>query len=602
MCVVAGAVVVVVGWPVVEVDDRGTVDVVVVVVAGRTVDVVGGTVVDVVELVELVGALVVGGTVVVVVWAQAAEAVAAHPAPATSSTTVHLRREVMVTSCPLARPGARFSSHPPGSMASMGRSAAASTTTRAAGASRGPVLAPDPAPDLAPDLASAVEVVASFVETFEPGAYGAADAEALVTLFTRIERLGGAGKLLVATRAAEARCHEQGGHRSAAHWLAEVTGDSVGGAAGVLELGEAISSQPEVEDGLRRAKFSPARAKAVSDAANVNPASAEELVRSAESDTFTQLKERCGRAKAEGRSAADEAARSERLRRRRSCRTWTDDNDGAFCLFARHTPDDGARVKAALVAEADRVFDRARRAGRKDTPENYAADALVALVAGGGGRAGGTGGTGGTGGAGGTGTGAGGTGSTDTGAPGGRRRRDPKAVVHLRVDLEALRNGRVGAGQLCEIPGVGPIPVERARELMGDALVKVVITDGVDVATVCNLGRSIPAAVLTALIERDPTCVVPGCDAAGHLEVDHWQKDFARGGQTRWANLARLCGWHHSLKTHQGFTLAGGPGKWEWLAPPTRDRGRDRAAAGGRAGPTGTARAGPDPPPPPPLC
>ena len=116
---------------------------------------------------------------------------------------------------------------------------------------------------------------------------------------------------------------------------------------------------------------------------------------------------------------------------------------------------------------------------------------------------------------------------------------------------------------------------------MGDALVKVVITDGVDVATVCNLGRSIPAAVLTALIERDPTCVVPGCDATGHLEVDHWQTDFARGGQTRWANLARLCGWHHSLKTHQGFTLAGGPGKWEWL-PPRSGPGRGGAPGGAR--------------------
>ncbi len=57
----------------------------------------------------------------------------------------------------------------------------------------------------ASDLAPAVEVIAGFVESFDaPGCMPVRDAEALVTMFTRIERLGGAGKTLAATRAAEA--------------------------------------------------------------------------------------------------------------------------------------------------------------------------------------------------------------------------------------------------------------------------------------------------------------------------------------------------------------------------------------------------------------
>ena len=368
--------------------------------------------------------LVLVGTVVVVVWAQAAEdASTTHPhrheqhdGPPTERGHAHI--------LPAGRPGAR-SRHSP--LAAWPAWVCAPRLRRRGRAPR------------ALEVASAIEVIASFVEAFDPGVYAGSDAEALVAMFTRIERLGGAGKTLSAARAAEARRHEEAGHRSAAHWLATITGDSVGGAACVLELGEAISSQPGVEDGLRRAKFSPARAKAVSDAATVNPASADELVRSAESDTFTQLKERCARAKAEGRSKADEAARSERLRRRRSCRTWTDDDDGAFCLLARLTPDDGARVKAALTAECDRVFDRARLAGRKDSPENYAADALVALVAGGG--AGGLRWPG------------------DAGAWRQAPAVIPKAVVHLRVDLEALRNGRVGPlASSVRSPGWGPSP------------------------------------------------------------------------------------------------------------------------------------------------
>jgi hypothetical protein len=66
--------------------------------------------------------------------------------------------------------------------------------------------------------------------------------------------------------------------------------------------------------------------------------------------------------------------------------------------------------------------------------------------------------------------------------------------------------------------------------LIGDAWVDLVITDGVDVTTICRMGRSIPAALRTAITERDRSCVVPGCDATKGLEFDHWQTDYADGG------------------------------------------------------------------------
>ncbi|MGH9071178.1 MAG: HNH endonuclease signature motif containing protein, partial [Acidimicrobiales bacterium] len=78
----------------------------------------------------------------------------------------------------------------------------------------------------------------------------------------------------------------------------------------------------------------------------------------------------------------------------------------------------------------------------------------------------------------------------------------------------------------------------------------------------------------TALQERDLTCVVPGCEVAHGLEIDHWRVDYAEGGPTCLDNLARLCHAHHLAKTHRGYVLAGGPRHWTWshpvgpLAPP----------------------------------
>ena len=158
---------------------------------------------------------------------------------------------------------------------------------------------------------------------------------------------------------------------------------------------------------------------------------------------------------------------------------------------------------------------------------------------------------------------------SDTHTTGRCRPGGPGATVIVRTDLSALRRGSTRPGEVCEIEGVGPIPVDEAIGAMGRALCHLVITDGVDVTTICRLGRNIPLPLALALLERDRTCVVPGCDVTKGLEFDHWQVDYAQGGTISMDNLARLCKHHHRLKTHQGFRLIGGPGHWEFLAPDT---------------------------------
>ena len=78
----------------------------------------------------------------------------------------------------------------------------------------------------------------------------------------------------------------------------------------------------------------------------------------------------------------------------------------------------GVPLGPALSDEADKLFVEARRAGVREKSGAYLADALLCLV-----------------------TGARGT----TASPG------PKALVHLRVDLLALRRGNTGPGELCDI-------------------------------------------------------------------------------------------------------------------------------------------------------
>ncbi len=403
-------------------------------------------------------------------------------------------------------------------------------------------FANSPAQDGTPgaaQFAAAVEVLAAFVSALEPGRYSGTDAATLVSLFSRAERLCAAGKTVAAARAATANCHLASGARSPAHWLATLTGEPLGQAMGVLRLGGALGEQRGLDEAFRQGRLSPAGAQRVAEAVAVNPESEPELLEVAGSGTFRQLRDSCERAKAVGRKEEDRRAAYERTHAQRHCRTWTD-TDGAFRLDARLTPDAGAFLLASLTAEADRHFEVARTLEHAEPREAYAADALVALI-----------------------TGKGLLRDLDIPDPA----PDAKAMVHLRVDLAALRRGELEGGEVCEIPGVGHVPLATARALLGDAICDVVIADGVDVTTVCHLGRSIPTALRTALLARDPACVVPGCDVASGLEFDHWAVPFAEGGAASLENLARLCHHHHYLRTHKGFRLSGGPGQWRWSPP-----------------------------------
>ncbi|HMG31539.1 MAG TPA: HNH endonuclease signature motif containing protein, partial [Jiangellaceae bacterium] len=121
----------------------------------------------------------------------------------------------------------------------------------------------------------------------------------------------------------------------------------------------------------------------------------------------------------------------------------------------------------------------------------------------------------------------------------------------------------------CEISGVGPIPVPVARGLLGQAVLKLVITRGVDVANVTHLGRGPTAAQRLALAWASPGCTVTGCGRT-RIEYDH-REPWARTRRTRLDELDPLCRYHHDLKTRHRWALAPGHGKRP-LVPPDDPR------------------------------
>jgi hypothetical protein len=390
-------------------------------------------------------------------------------------------------------------------------------------------------------LQKALAEVREYVRQLEPACHTTEQAADLVIIFDELVRTASAGRLLVAPRAAQGDAWARSGFRSPAGWLASVTGERLGDAIRLLETADRLEELPETEAAIRNGCVSPAQAIEIADAATVNPDAEQELLEEAQFGSFRRLKDRARRAKARARSEEQLRDREERIRRIRNVRHFTD-SDGAFRLNATLTPLDGAALLGELEAEAKVVFDEARQRGEEEPQGAYLADALVRIA-------------------------------TRPGADGGSG-SGQRAVIHLRADLTALRRtAPTSDADRCEIPGVGPVSLATAEHLIGDAFLKLFITDGIDVQTVVNVGRTITAHLHSALEERDPVCVVPGCGVANGLEIDHWQIPFSEGGPTALWNLARLCRFHHQQKTYGGWVLTGGPGNWGFRRIPNETVG-----------------------------
>lgn len=368
------------------------------------------------------------------------------------------------------------------------------------------------------------EALAALVRRIDPDDLPASQAPALWRELDVMGRQIAAAKTLVARRVEDSHRWKGEGFASPAEYLAAQGGTSLSAARTELEMSKALPTLPATRAALVEGTLSPQQGAVIADAAKVNPAAERSLLASATRHSFKELKDDALRAKAAG--DPDPAATERRIHQQRRLVEFID-AEGGWNLHARGTVADGAKIHAALAPIIEERF-RANRANRaagvRERAEANAFDALVAVVE----------------------------------RSGGGDARPGRYLGLIRCDLAALQRGAVNGGELCEIAGLGPIPVRNAVDLLGDATWKLIVTRGVDVANVTTLSRKASAAMLAALAWRSPVCSVEGCGRT-ILQIDH-RIPWATTHHTTLSELDPLCPHHHDAKTHDGWELVDGCG------------------------------------------
>ena len=439
------------------------------------------------------------------------------------------------------------------------------------------------------ELAAVVAQLAGVAARLVPGEVPLSWAAGLFTDADRIERLASGLKTLLTGPLDESGVWQEQGYRNVAEYSAAVSGSTPTAAHNRVSTSKRLADLPKTAQAVRAGALSAAQAEYVSDAAKVNPDAEDDLLGLvAQGASIGELRDECGRRKAAADPDPDRTW--ERLRAQRRLRQHRD-TEGAWRFSGCGTVDDQTELNAALDDIIDELFTKARQEGRQVDRNQLAYDALVDLARRHLNTDSDT-----------TDTtdGSDGTGSSDDGSPGpaastetgschpgtepadaapagnraqrrarrARKRRRSQQTHYLgiiRADIEAFWRGHVEGDELVEIAGSGPVPVKRAKELLGDAVLKLVITKGKEVATVVHLGRSPTVAQRTALAWLMPCCSVRGCSRTS-IELDH-RTGWALTHETRLDQLDPLCHFHHGRKTFEGWALVAGTGKRDMVPP-----------------------------------
>lgn len=422
------------------------------------------------------------------------------------------------------------------------------------------------------EVAAATEAVRRAVGRIDPDLVPAGEATRIFEQLDQIVRAATAGRTLLARRVEDSLEWKRKGHRSAEEYLAATSGRSLGAARTEMETSKALQSLPATRARMLEGTLSPDQGAVIAGAAAHDPAAEQALIAKAGRSNLQELREEAQRVRAAADS--DPEATHRRIHRARRVSRFTD-AEGARHLRMCGPVDQMAVFEAELDRLADVAFRTSATAGPRECREAHVFDAAIELAR----------------------RSAGGAAAGDE--PNARRRR-PEHLALLRLDIEALWRGHVEGDELCEVTGLGPIPVAVARRLLGDAVLKLVITKGDAVAHVTSLTRGPTQAMRYALLWTSPTCTVEGCTRT-IVEHDHaWGAEYRTTRHTRLDELDRMCHTHHDLHTLQGWALVRGVGKRPMVPPdhPSHPANAPPVTAasshGPRAGPA-TPTAQPDP-------
>jgi hypothetical protein len=356
-----------------------------------------------------------------------------------------------------------------------------------------------------------------------------------------------AALVMTTARIAELGPPASAGASSAADFVAKATGTTSAKAAEKIKTGNGLRANDKTRAEAVGGKLSGEQAAAITDALTVNPNAEQKLLGVAAQGSLGALRDECARSKVEGQDLADI---ERRIHAKRNLRRWRD-SEGVEHLHAAGTKATMARIDQALKPIVDEHFKQARTNGFREPLDAYTYDALVTLA----------------------------DRSIDQTGSASHHRRPAtiRNLTVLRIDLEALTRGHTEPGETCEVAGLGPISVESAREMLGDSIVKLVITKGVDVRNVTHLGRGPNVAQKIALLWEQPVCIREGCNNKARLEYNHaYGVEYRRTKHTRLDETEPTCNRDHDLQTYDGWAMVEGTGKRPMVPPDDPRHPRNR--------------------------
>jgi hypothetical protein len=322
-----------------------------------------------------------------------------------------------------------------------------------------------------------------------------------------LERYARAEKLVAFGVAALARRIDD------ASQVARTTGTSMGKAKATVATGKALESG-DLNDALKHGDISLDQANEIASAEESSPGAAKQLVDVARMEAFHVLKDKARKVKLEAEQHKDLGRRQHEARAARSY----NDELGMVHIHMALEPHVGTPIVARAEAEAARLGKKARAAGKPESFERHLADAYAALL---------------------------------SGSGRGRAKR-PELVVLVSHEV-AKRGWRdVRAGEMCKIPGMGPVPPQRAKEIADDAFLNGVFYDGKDLRQFRRWSKNIPVEVAISLeLGKPPSFDGVACVDCGNrfrTEFDHVRPRSARGPSSN-GNLRPRCWSCHQAKT-----------------------------------------------------
>lgn len=265
-------------------------------------------------------------------------------------------------------------------------------------------------------LHDAVTLLEKANANLEPGLMTAEAARALLAEYARAEKLAAFGKAVLARKIDDTT------------EIARVTGTSIGKAKQTVETGKALKDADDVRDAFAGGAISLDQATEIARAEQARPGSAPELLEVAETEAFHVLKDKARKIKLESEQGGDLFARQHAAR---SARTYNDEL-GLVHIHLALEPHVGTAIVNRAEAEAGRLYRKAKRDGTQEPFERHLADAYAGLLNG-----------------------------SRTG-----KRRPPRPELVVLVSHEVTQRGwtDVKDGEVCKIPGVGPVPPSRQKD------------------------------------------------------------------------------------------------------------------------------------------